>query len=598
MKKLYISKENIGRRRDFVDGYENAFFIRRALVADAARNWKMETNLNTITVTLDDGRQIRCTAGTPVCEILPQRRAPDDLDYIAALVNNDAVSVTYPVEVDSKITLLSRADSDAFQIYRRSVCFLLAKAIKELFPDARFAIEHSLGSGFYCSFEMSGKAGLCDEQLQNLDKHMRSLVGQDLPIERRKISFTEVVRRFEKEKQWDKYNLLRFSNPPKVATCWCEDFSDLDHGPLAPSTGSLTLFKLISYAPGFVLQVPEREDPKSLPPFEPQPQLFQIFKEHKEWGRILGVNTVGRLNEIIANKEISDFIKIAEAFHEKKIAQIADHIYGHRGQIKWALIAGPSSSGKTTFAKRLAVQLRVNGLRPVTISLDNYFVSREATPLDEHGKPDFENIETVDLPLFNEQLMRLDKGEEVELPSFNFEKGCREFRGAKLHIEPDQIVLVEGIHGLNPRLTESLPPAHKLRIYISALTQLNLDSNNRISTTDNRLVRRMVRDNNFRGNTALATLNMWPSVRRGEKTWIFPFQQGADIAFNSALDYELAVLKPFVEPLLVEIKPYHPQYAEARRLLAFLSSFLSVSDHLVPPTSILREFIGHSSFQY
>ena len=558
----------------------------------------MDTSLNTITVTLDDDAQIRCAAGTPVCDILPQRRSPDGLDYIAALVNNDAVSVTYPVEVDSKVTLLTRADSDAFQIYRRSVCFLLAKAVKELFPEARFAIEHSLGSGFYCTFEMSGKAGLDDGQLQNLDKHMRAIVGRDLPIERRKIAFTEVVRRFEQEKQWDKYNLLRFSNPPKVATCWCENFSDLDHGPLAPSTGSLTLFKLISYAPGFVLQVPEREDPKNLPPFEPQPQLFQIFKEHKEWGRILGVNTVGRLNEIIANREISDFIKIAEAFHEKKIAQIADHIYGHRDLIKWALIAGPSSSGKTTFAKRLAVQLRVNGLRPVTISVDNYFVSREQTPLDEHGASDFENIETVDLPLFNEHLMRLDKGEEVELPSFNFERGCREYRGEKLHIEPDQIVLVEGIHGLNPRLTESVPLAHKLRIYISALTQLNLDSNNRISTTDNRLVRRMVRDHNFRGNSALATLNMWPSVRRGEKTWIFPFQQGADIAFNSALDYELSVLKPFVEPLLVEIKPHHPQYAEARRLLAFLSSFLGVSDHLVPPTSILREFIGHSSFSY
>jgi uridine kinase len=569
-----------------------------AIIFWFCENLEMHKSLNFITVTLDDGSEIRSLVGTPVCDILPVRYASNGLDYIAALVNNDAVSVTYPVEVDSKVTLLTRADSDAFQIYRRSVCFLLAKAIRELFPDARFAIEHSLGSGFYCSFDMNGKSGLCDEQLQKLDKHMRSIVGQDIPIERRKIAFTEVVRRFEKEKQWDKYNLLRFSNPPKVATCWCEDFSDLDHGPLAPSTGSLTLFKLISYAPGFVLQVPEREKPKELPPFEPQPQLFQIFKEHKEWGRILGVNTVGRLNEIIVNKEISDFIKIAEAFHEKKIAQIADHIYGHRGQIKWALIAGPSYSGKTTFAKRLVVQLRVNGLRPVTISLDNYFVNRDQTPLDEHGKHDFENIETVDLPLFNEHLMRLDKGEEVELPSFNFEKGCREYRGEKLRIEPDQIVLVEGIHGLNPRLTESVPPAHKLRIYISALTQLNLDSNNRISTTDNRLVRRMVRDNNFRGNTALATLNMWPSVRRGEKTWIFPFQQGADIAFNSALDYELAVLKPFVEPLLVEIKPYHPQYAEARRLLAFLSSFLSVPDHLVPPTSILREFIGHSSFRY
>lgn len=558
----------------------------------------MDTNLNTITVTLDGGAQIRCAAGTHVRNILPQRRSPEGLDYLGALVNNDAVSLSYPLEVDSNVTLLTRGDPHGFRIYHRAVCFLLAKAVKELFPDARFAVQHSLGTGFFCSFEMDGKSGICDEQMQRIDQHMRALVERDIPIERREIAFTEVVRRFEQEKQWDKYNLLRFRNPPKIATCWCENFSDLAHGPLAPSTGALALFKLISYPPGFVLQVPEQQNPKQLPPFEPQPQLFQIFKEHKEWGRILGVNTVGRLNEIIASKEISDFIKIAEAFHEKKIAQIADHIFEHREHIKWALIAGPSSSGKTTFAKRLAVQLRVNGLVPVTISVDNYFVNREQTPLDENGKPDFENIETVDLPLFNEHLMRLDKDDEVELPSFNFEKGCREYRGVKLRIEPGQIVLVEGIHGLNPRLTQSVPSAHKLRIYVSALTQLNLDSNNRISTTDNRLVRRMVRDNNFRGNSALATLTMWPSVRRGEKTWIFPYQQEADIAFNSALDYELAVLKPFVEPLLVEIKPYHPQYAEARRLLAFLSSFLGVSDRLVPPTSILREFIGRSSFSY
>jgi len=563
-----------------------------------SREIGMDTNLNTITVTLDDGAQIRCAAGTHVRDILPQRRSPEGLDYLGALVNNDAVSLSYPLEVDSDVTLLTRGDPHGFRIYHRAVCFLLAKAVKELFPDARFAVQHSLGTGFYCSFEMDGKSGICDEQMQRIDQHMRALVERDIPIERREIAFTEVVRRFEQEKQWDKYNLLRFRNPPKIATCWCENFSDLAHGPLAPSTGALALFKLISYPPGFVLQVPEQQNPKQLPPFEPQPQLFQIFKEHKEWGRILGVNTVGRLNEIIASREISDFIKITEAFHEKKIAQIADHIFEHREHIKWALIAGPSSSGKTTFAKRLAVQLRVNGLVPVTISVDNYFVNREQTPLDENGKPDFENIETVDLPLFNEHLMRLDKGDEVELPGFNFEKGGREYRGVKLRIGPGQIVLVEGIHGLNPRLTQSVPSAHKLRIYVSALTQLNLDSNNRISTTDNRLVRRMVRDNNFRGNSALATLTMWPSVRRGEKTWIFPYQQEADIAFNSALDYELAVLKPFVEPLLVEIKPHHPQYAEARRLLAFLSSFLGVSDHLVPPTSILREFIGHSSFSY
>jgi uridine kinase len=558
----------------------------------------MNTNLNTIAVTLDNGERIPCATGTTVRDVVPQRRSTDGLDYVGALVNNDAVSLTYPLEVDSNVTLLTRGDPHGFQIYRRSVWFLLAKTVKELFPDAHFAVEHSLGAGFFCSFEMDGKSGICDEQLQSIDREMRAIVERDVRIEMRKIAFTEAVQRFEQEKQRDKYNLLRFRNPPKIATWWCENFSDLSHGPLASGTGALALFKLIPYPPGFVLQIPEQANPKTLPPFEPQPQLFQIFQEHKEWGRVLGVNTVGRLNEIIATREIGDFIKIAEAFHEKKIAQIADHIHEHRSQIKWCLIAGPSSSGKTTFAKRLAVQLRVDGLRPVTISVDNYFVNREQTPRDQNGEPDFESIDTVDLPLFNDHLMRLDKGEEVELPTFNFERGCREYRGEKLRIEPGQIALVEGIHGLNPRLTQSVPPAHKLRIYISALTQLNLDSNNRISTTDNRLVRRLVRDNNYRGNSALKTLGMWPSVRQGERTWIFPYQQAADIAFNSALDYELAVLKPLVEPLLAEVKPHHPQYAEARRLQEFLSSFLSVPDHLVPPTSILCEFIGHSSFRY
>ncbi|MFZ1054222.1 MAG: nucleoside kinase [Opitutaceae bacterium] len=556
----------------------------------------MDTNLNTITVSLGGGTQVHCAVGTRVRDVLPRHRSPDGLDYIGALVNNDLVSLSYPIEVDSEVALLTRGDPLGYQIYGRSTCFLLAKAVKEVFPEARFAIEHSLGTGVYCSFEMDGNAGINEEHLQKIDLHMRSLVESDVPIERRKIAFTEAVRRFEREKQWDKYNLLRFRNPPKVATYWCGDFSDLDHGELAPSTGCLSLFKLFLYSCGFVLQIPEAENPKVLPPFEPQTHLFQIFKEHKKLGRTLGVNTVGRLNEIIAGRRIGDYIKISEAFHEKKIAEIADHINSHRSHIKLAVIAGPSSSGKTTFAKRLAVQLQVNGLRPVTISVDNYFVDRDRTPVDSDGNPDWEDIEAVDLALFNDHLSRLARLEEVEIPCFNFEKGRREYRGNKLRIEPDQIVIVEGIHGLNPRLTQAVPQGEKFRIYISALTHLNIDSNNRISTTDNRLLRRMVRDNTFRGNSALTTLKMWPSVRRGEKTWIFPFQQEADIAFNSALDYELAVLKAFAEPVLNEIKPQDPQYAEARRLQAFLSTFLGVSEQMVPPTSILREFIGHSSF--
>jgi uridine kinase len=570
----------------------------------------MDATSERISVKLN-GRALECAPNTTVKDLMPGPESPDGVPYLGALVNNDAVSLSYPLEVDSEVTLLTLADSHGFRIYRHSVCFLLAKAVKDLFPQAHFSVEHSLGTGFYCSFdenglgqrppEASGKLihrGINPEQLRRVERRMLDLVARKIPIERHKIAFTEAVKQFEQAGQWDKFNLLRFRNPPKIVIYRCEGFFDLAHGPLAEDTGALRPFKLIAHPPGFVLQFAERENPTSLPAFEPQPHLFQIFKEHKEWGRILGVNTVGRLNEIIANREISDFIKIAEAFHEKKIAQIADGISERRRQIKWVLIAGPSSSGKTTFAKRLAVQLRVNGLRPVTISVDNYFVDRERTPKDERGEYDFENIETLDLRLLNEHLSRLDAGEEVEMPHFNFEKGKREFRGHQLRLEEDQLALVEGIHALNPRLTQAVPTEHKFRAYVSALTQLNLDFNNRVSTTDNRLVRRLVRDSMFRGNNALTTLSLWPNVRRGEKAWIFPYQQEADVAFNSALDYELAVLKPTVEPLLSEVKPSHPQYAEARRMQDFLASFLAVSDHFVPPTSILREFIGRSSFRY
>jgi len=423
-------------------------------------------------------------------------------------------------------------------------------------------------------------------------------VAQDTPIERRKMNYVDAVKRLEAQGQFDKVNLLRFRNPPKVVLYRCDGFSDISQGPLAASAGAITHFGLIKHQPGFVIQFPDRSVPPRIPSLRQEPQLFHIFQEHKRWGRILNVSTVGRLNEIIASKEIGDFIRIAEALHEKKIAQIADHVYHHRENIRWLTIAGPSSSGKTTFAKRLAVQLRVNGLQPVTISVDNYFVDRTRTPKDANGDNDFEHIEAIDLQLFNEHLSRLDKGEEVELPTFNFQLGRQEFKGDKMKLAPNQLVILEGIHCLNPRLTEVLPKERKFRIYISALTQLNLDSNNRISTTDNRLVRRLVRDHQFRGHSAAVTMNMWPSVRRGEKTWIFPFQKEADIAFNSALDYELAVLKPYVEPLLAEIKPDMPQYVEARRLQEFLSCFLTIPTDLVPPTSLLREFTGKSGFRY
>ncbi|MCO5062612.1 MAG: nucleoside kinase [Kiritimatiellae bacterium] len=554
--------------------------------------------LNNIVVTFEDGRKAECPIDTPVSTLLTSKTDEHGRHYLGAVVNNQLVTLMFKLEVDSSVRFLTFADPLGWRIYRATASFLLAKVVKELFPDAHFSIEHSLSTGFYCYFERDGIEGITEEQIAAIDQRLKQLIAQDVAIERHKVNYGDAVKAFEQQQQQDKLNLLRFGNPPKVVIYTSGAFADLSHGPLAASAGAVTHLGIVKHKPGFVLQFPDRSIPPQIPPLREEPQLFNIFQEHKKWGRILNVNTVGRLNEIIANKEIADFIRIAEALHEKKIAQIADHVAQHRDRIRWLLIAGPSSSGKTTFAKRLAVQLRVSGLQPVTISVDNYFVDRNHTPKDEKGDNDYEHIEAIDLKLFNDHLCRLDAGEKVELPTFNFQIGQQEFKGNSLQLKPNQMVILEGIHCLNPRLTEQLANERKFKIYISALTQLNLDSTNRISTTDNRLVRRLVRDNQFRGHSALVTMNMWPSVRRGEKTWIFPFQGHADIAFNSALDYELAVLKPLVEPLLAEVKPDNPSYVEARRMQEFLASFLALPSDLVPPTSLLREFVGKSGFRY
>lgn len=553
-----------------------------------------------ITVTFDDGKTERFGIYTSVGNVLRRHGVKGRLPFLGAMVNNEVSSLSYPLTTDSKVSLLTVADSHGMRIFRNSISFVLAKAVAELFPAAQFSVEHSFGMGLYCSFEAC-RGQVADtktsrKQVAMIERRMVQIVKQDLPIQRHKVSFEQAVRHFSETGQNDKLNLLRFRNPPRILIHTCGGFSDLGHSPLAPSSGALRAFRLVHYRSGFVLQMPDRDDPSRVAPFEDQPQLFQIFREHKEWGRILNVTTVGRLNEIIASGETSEFIRVAEALHEKKIAAIADQIVEKGCRV--ILIAGPSSAGKTTFSKRLAVQLRVNGMRPKTVGTDDYFLDEAHTPKDDNGNPDFEHIETVDVALFNQHLVQLLKGEEVERVQFDFELKQRRFTGEKVSLKDDELLIIEGIHGLNPRLTHMVPARHKFRIYVSALTQLAIDSNNRISTTDNRLMRRMVRDRRFRGNSPLATFRMWPSVRNGEKKWVFPYQREADAAFNSALDYELAVLKPLVEPLLLEVKPSDPEYAEARRLSAFLSNFLAVSDFEVPRTSILREYIGRSGFKY
>jgi len=552
----------------------------------------------TISITLESGQKIPCPSQTLVGELISEPIDPSNgLPYLGALVNNELVTFGYTLDIDSTVRFVTMASHGGMQIFVRSLSFLLAKAVKDLYPSCHFSVEHALGPGLYCEFENEDYRGITEEQVQALDAYMRDLIAEDKPIVRQRISYTAAIDKFTRNGQEDKVSLLRFTNTPKIVTYVCGNFSDLATGPMTRSAGPLGYFQLIPYETGFILQMPTRDSAPQIPEFKPIPVLTETFKEYNRWGRILGINTVGRLNEIIADDEIRDFVKVAEALHEKKIAAIADQIAATKA-VKWVLIAGPSSSGKTTFAKRLAIQLRVNGLRPVTLGTDDYFVDRKETPLTPEGELDFEHLQAVDVPVLNKDLADLDAGKEIQRPTFDFHTGTRHYKGKTLQLEEDQVVVLEGIHSLNPELTTSIPDERKFLIYISALTQLNLDNNNRIPTTDNRLLRRMVRDHRYRGHSAARTLEMWPNVGRGERTWIFPFQEQAQAVFNSALDYELAILSVLARPLLSEIKPHQPVYAEARRMLEFLSHFIPLNPEITPTTSIIREFVGGSDFDY
>jgi len=555
----------------------------------------------TLYVQIPDGTVLNCAPHTPISEVLPARNeAGTDLPWLGALVNHDVCSLAYPLCVNCTLQPVSFRDRHGSRIYRRTLAFLLAKAVRDCFPEARFAVEHSLGTGYYCSFQLNGDLGIRSHELERIRGTLQELVAADLPVERRQISYADAEERLRAQGQQDKLNLLHHRNPPTITLFECGGFSEASLGVLAPSTGTVPVFRILPYEPGFVIQFPhwnEKSQKLELGGFERLPHLFDIFQEHKKWGRVIGVNTVGDLNAITASRKEKDLIRISETLHEKKLGHIADEIAQHRDRIKWILLAGPSSAGKTTTSKRLMVHLRVNGLRPVRLELDNYFRGREQTPRHPDGSFDFEHLEAIDLELLNDHLLQLDRGEEIQLPTFNFREGRPEFRGNTLRLAEDEVVLIEGIHALNPRLTDHLPAAHKFRIFISALTQLKLDNNNRLSTTDLRLIRRLVRDATHRGHDALGTLRMWPSVRMGEKRWIFPFQQEADVTFNSSLDYELAVLKPFAEPLLHGVKPTHEVYGEARRLQDFLSLVAGAAAEHVPPQSLLREFIGGSIYE-
>lgn len=548
-----------------------------------------------ITVHFANGEQRNYPRGILLKDVAQEMKGLYVSAIVAAKIDNSIKDLQVALTDSCKVEFLDLHTEEGIKTYQRSLTFVMIAAVDGLFPSGEVTVEHSLSKGLYCEVHLDRK--LTSQDVTGIEERMRKIVAEDLPITKRDLPIADAVALFEKAGQTEKVKLLQQLKRSSVTIYYCGEVYDYLSGTMVPSTGYLTCFEVKHYAPGLILRFPEKEHPDRIPAFVEQPKLAEIFAEAERWGKILNCGYVATLNNYVQNNAFADIIRVAEALHEKKIAQIADFVSAHRNEVRVILVAGPSSSGKTTFARRLGIQLRVNGVKPVPISLDDYFVDRAHTPLDEKGDYDFESIEAIDLNLFNDHLSRLLDGQEVEIPYYNFLNGQREYRGERIKIDREQPLIIEGIHGLNERLTAAVAREHKVKIYISALTQLSIDNHNRIPTTDARLIRRIVRDSQFRGHDAVKTLRIWPSVRRGEERNIFPYQEDADIMFNSALIYELAVLKQYAEPLLEKVTNDGPEYSEARRLLNFLSYFEDIIDgDDIPTNSILREFIGKSCF--
>lgn len=516
------------------------------------------------------------------------------LPIMGALVNGEPQELSYPLYADSTVEWLDISTDPGIRIYKRSLYFVLLAAVTRLFPGYRLKIEHSIAQGNYC--ELRGKKPLTPSDLNKIEQEMREIINSDLPITKQDVAKDDAIKFFQSQGKIDKARLLKYKPGETISLYSCASFTDYFFGPMVPSTGSLKNFELKFFAPGFIIRVPDKSAPDKILPYEEPKKLAAIFRESEHRGELMQVENIAQLNEIIKDGSFNEVIQMAETLHERDLSQIAQAICDDCPEVKLILIAGPSSSGKTTFAQRLSIQFRVNGIRPVAISLDDYFINRDKTPRDEYGELDYENIYALDLTLFNEQLTQLIAGKEVYVPKYDFITGTRSSETQRIKLEKNQVLIIEGIHGLNEILTATIPKKNKRKIYVSALTPLNIDDCNPISSSDTRLIRRMARDLQFRGSSVEDTLKRWPSVRRGEEKYIFPFQEDADFIFNSALCYEMALLKTIVEPELKKISSSSPQYPEAKRLLHFLQYFLTICPDGIPLNSILREFWGGSCF--
>lgn len=548
---------------------------------------------SSVEIQLSNGRVLSGPRGARVGEFLKTLEL--EAQVVAAIVNSDLRELTFPIMIESRVIPVTMSDPDGARIYRRSLTFLLEMAFNDLFPEAVLYVDHSVASGgYYC--QITGREPLFEPEIDALRDHMRDLVESDLPFERMEIPIQEAIEYFHSRGYEDKVRLLSYRKKNYLTLYRLGESMDYHHGYMVPSTGYLKWFDLEFAEGGFTLRYPRRHKPNELLPMPDYPKLLETFRQYGDWLGKLGIENVGALNNAIQGGRSDQVVLVSEAFHENNLARIANQVVSQLSRSRIILIAGPSSAGKTTTARRLTVQLLAIGVSPFPLELDNYFLDRDKTPLDEDGKPDFESIDALDLPLLADHLQRLIGGEEVQLPRYNFKTGLRE-DGELIRLRDGQPLILEGIHGLDPRLIPANLTGEAFRIYVSALTQLNLDRHNRVSTTDTRLIRRIVRDARERGYTAAQTISRWESVRRGEKRHIFPFQENANVMFNSALAYELAALKPFAEPLLRQVPYGTPEYIEAKRLLAFLEWFLPLDTSVVPGTSIMREFIGGSILQ-